>query len=466
MRFAGERLAADRRDTRRLAERLGTTAPSGIAASLLASLAFAFFGGLLLNLMPCVFPVLSLKVLGFASHGQDRRQLVAGGLAYTFGVVLSFVALAGAAARVSRRRRPARLGIPAAVAALRRRPVGPVRADRPEPPRRVRGSRASCRAVSRPRMHATRSLDHGLTGVLAVAVASPCTDAVHGRRARRRAHPTGAAGAERLRGVGRRHGRAVPGRQPVARTRPLAAPAGPLDGPLQDRDGLSDVRHRRLAGVGARPAGGHRRCGGAAGADPCHRLLALAALVQPAAAGQRRTAVAAAAAVIVATAAAWLWGALQPDATAGPRPLPAPDSRAGPGSPGRPARLAKARAEGRPVFVDFTAAWCLTCQINKRATLGDEDVMQAFRAKDVLLLRADWTRRDPLDHRGLAPARPQRRARLRLLRARARRAAAAFRDPDRVRSSSRHGGMAWRRPPLPIPGPISPVYPDFTRSKR
>jgi thiol:disulfide interchange protein len=48
----------------------------------------------LLNLMPCVFPVLSLKVFGFAAHAQDRRGLLAGGLAYTAGVVLSFVALA------------------------------------------------------------------------------------------------------------------------------------------------------------------------------------------------------------------------------------------------------------------------------------------------------------------------------------------------------------------------------------
>jgi thiol:disulfide interchange protein len=58
------------------------------------SLLFALLGGVLLNLMPCVFPVLSLKVFGFAAHAQDRRGLLAGGLAYTAGVVLSFVALA------------------------------------------------------------------------------------------------------------------------------------------------------------------------------------------------------------------------------------------------------------------------------------------------------------------------------------------------------------------------------------
>jgi thiol:disulfide interchange protein DsbD len=53
------------------------------------------------------------------------------------------------------------------------------------------------------------------------------------------------------------------------------------------------------------------------------------------------------------------------------------------------------RAEGRPVFVDFTAAWCVTCQLYKRITLSDDALMAAFRARQVVLLRADWTRRDP-----------------------------------------------------------------------
>jgi thiol:disulfide interchange protein DsbD len=47
------------------------------------------------------------------------------------------------------------------------------------------------------------------------------------------------------------------------------------------------------------------------------------------------------------------------------------------------------------VFVDFTAAWCITCQYNKQTTLSDGALLADFKARQVTLLRADWTRRDP-----------------------------------------------------------------------
>jgi thiol:disulfide interchange protein DsbD len=50
---------------------------------------------------------------------------------------------------------------------------------------------------------------------------------------------------------------------------------------------------------------------------------------------------------------------------------------------------------GHPVFVDFTAAWCVTCQYNKKTTLADPQVLADFAARQVVLMRADWTRRDP-----------------------------------------------------------------------
>jgi thiol:disulfide interchange protein DsbD len=54
------------------------------------------------------------------------------------------------------------------------------------------------------------------------------------------------------------------------------------------------------------------------------------------------------------------------------------------------------------VFVDFTAAWCVTCQVNKRLVLNDADVLAAFRSRNVALVRADWTRRDPTITQALA----------------------------------------------------------------
>jgi thiol:disulfide interchange protein len=57
--------------------------------------------------------------------------------------------------------------------------------------------------------------------------------------------------------------------------------------------------------------------------------------------------------------------------------------------------VSRYQAQGRPVFVDFSASWCLTCQVNERVVLNQPTVQQAFKAGNVALLRADWTRHDP-----------------------------------------------------------------------
>lgn len=56
--------------------------------------------------------------------------------------------------------------------------------------------------------------------------------------------------------------------------------------------------------------------------------------------------------------------------------------------------VSRYQAQGRPVFVDFTASWCLSCQVNERVALSQPSVQQAFNDRKVALLRADWTRHD------------------------------------------------------------------------
>ena len=52
-------------------------------------------------------------------------------------------------------------------------------------------------------------------------------------------------------------------------------------------------------------------------------------------------------------------------------------------------------AAGRTVFIDFTAEWCLTCKVNEKTVLADDEVVEKFRTSGLVSLKADWTRRDP-----------------------------------------------------------------------
>jgi len=104
-------------------------------------------------------------------------------------------------------------------------------------------------------------------------------------------------------------------------------------------------------------------------------------------------------------AAALVWGAfsfaeeLNAPATSAVESNSASNGSASNGSavwqPWSEAAVAQSLAQGRPVFVDFTAAWCVTCQINKKSTLSNNEVLADFAAHQVTLMRADWTRRDP-----------------------------------------------------------------------
>jgi thiol:disulfide interchange protein DsbD len=103
-------------------------------------------------------------------------------------------------------------------------------------------------------------------------------------------------------------------------------------------------------------------------------------------------------ALLVCTLTIWQWGAawvhVQPPALSDASNQLAKDQKVV-WEEWSAEKVAAAQKEGRPVFVDFTAAWCVTCQFNKKTTFSDPRLLAEFKSQNVLLLRADWTRYDP-----------------------------------------------------------------------
>ena len=354
--------------------------------SLALALVLALAGGALLNLMPCVFPVLSLKVLGFAAHAHDRRGLLAGGLAYTAGVVLSFVALA--ALLLALRAGGEQLGwgfqlqSPAVVAVLAAlfTLIGLNLAGVFEFGSVLPSSWAAARA-----RHPV--VDSFLTGVLAVAVASPCTAPFMGASLGAAVALPSAQGLAVFAALGL--GMALPY---------LLASAWPAVARLLPRPGvwMAHFKSAMAFPMFATVVWLVWVLGVQVGVDGVAALLALLvtvafaawALGSPTLGPRARSGFGATAVMLMLAALVWAVPALRQEAAA--RVAVAGEDW----QPWSPERVAQAQAAGRPVFVDFTAAWCVTCQFNKRSTLGTAQVAAAFKSRNVLLLRADWTRRD------------------------------------------------------------------------
>ena len=361
--------------------------PAGAQAAglgLVLALVFAFAGGLVLNLMPCVLPVLSIKVLGFAGKNDDARTRRRYGLVYAGGVLVSFWLLA--AALLALRALGSELGwgfqlqSPVAVAALALFffalalnlsgvfEIGLLLPDR--------------LAASRARRPA---LDWFGAGVLAVIVASPCTAPLMGAALGYAVGESGWRAFAVFTALGL--GMALP--YVLLAWFPAWLKRVPKPGPWMVR--LKQALAFPLYGTVVWLAW---VLGQQAGLDAVAWLAA--ALVVLAAslwlAGFPRARVAALAAALFAIAIA------VPAARSG-APVAARDPGWQPFSAERVAALA---AAGKPVFVDFTAAWCVTCQVNKRLVLGRDDVLAAFRARKVELVRADWTRHDDEITRALA----------------------------------------------------------------
>ena len=387
------------------------SADSGLAAAPLSApadtgglwwaLVAAFLGGLILNLMPCVFPVLAIKVLGFASHsdqsGVSRRVI---GLAYTAGVVLSMAALGGAL--LALRAGGEQLGwgfqlqSPAVVSALAvlftliaLNLLGLLEWGNLVP------SGLAGMQLRHP------AADAALSGVLAVAVASPCTAPFMGASlGLALTLPTWQAmGIFVALGLGL----ALP--FALASTLPQLAR-------LLPRPGVWMLHLRQFMAFPMAATvlwllwvlghlGGMDAAASLAVLLWCLALTVWALNLQ----GRSRWVFAT---LALATSVALLRAVgpnvLATPAVAAPAVSNTASASAAPGAwqTWSAQRVRTELQNGRPVFVDFTAAWCITCQYNKQTTLSQDAVLQDFAAKQVTLLRADWTQRDPAITQALA----------------------------------------------------------------
>jgi thiol:disulfide interchange protein DsbD len=349
-------------------------------------LGLAFLGGLILNLMPCVFPVLAMKAVGLAGtpRGGARWQAVA----YTAGVLVAFAGL-GAALLVARAAGAAagwgfQFQSPIFVTAMTWLLFA------------VGLNLSGVYQIGTGLTHTGQGLaarkgqlGSFFTGLLAVVVATPCTAPFMGVAiaAGLAAPPPVTMLVFLVMGLG------------------LAAPyavlaAMPALGRLTPKPGhWMEVLRQALAfpmygasawlvWVVSQEAGSAGVLGTAAGLV----LLGFAAWVlgitQQATDRSRRIGQSAAAAALLA-ALAVLGGIASAPA------VPLSGATEAGAEAFTPARLAALRAEGRPVFVNMTAAWCVTCLVNERVALGTAAVRRTFADHHVAYLRGDWTRQDP-----------------------------------------------------------------------
>jgi thiol:disulfide interchange protein DsbD len=361
----------------------GSRAAPGTSGELttVAAIGLAFVGGLILNLMPCVFPVLFLKGLSLVhSSNEERGRIRSHGLVYTLGILVSFWAIVAVllALRAGgsqagwgfQLQSPTFLAILASgifLFALSLAGLFDIGLSLTS----VGGELAQKQGYA----------GSFFTGVLATVVATPCT-----------APFMGAAIGFAL---------AQPGWVTfavfTALALGLAAPYlllsfQPSWTRLLPRPGAWMEIFKQVTAViffatviwltyvyGSLYSAG--------GQGVYHAALLLACFLLLAVAGW----------VLGKWPARWSSSiaALVIGAVALSVPLYQPKDKTLEWLPYSPQALDQARAAGHPVFIDFTAAWCLSCQVNERVVLKSSDVQEQFRDNKVTLLRADWTQYDP-----------------------------------------------------------------------
>lgn len=378
----------------------GDRAPLDAVAIVIALLSGAV-GGLILNLMPCVFPIVGLKVMGFAraaQGGDARRATRRGALAFGAGVLVSFWALAALLLAFRAAGEAVGWGFqlqePAfvAVMALLFVAVG------------LNFSGVYEIGTSLTRwggVGGDSTTGAFAAGVLAVLVATPCTAPFMGSALGFTLAQPAVVTIAVFTAIG--IGMAAPyvllGFLPAA-LRMLPRPGRWMETLRQALAFPMYATAAWLAWVLAQQTG----------VDAMLRLLLAAVAValaawawgRFAAGSPRRPAIAAVFVGLGVLLAGWLLAPV----VAGPAMAagmpsggpPAAVARSADGIDWRPwseREVDQARADGRVVFVDFTAAWCVSCQANKKLVLDRGPVVDAMQRLRVVALRADWTQRDP-----------------------------------------------------------------------
>jgi thiol:disulfide interchange protein len=367
-------------------------APAGGAGmGLIGAIAFAFVGGLILNLMPCVFPILAMKATSLASHGHDRRAAQAQGMAFLAGVLATFLALAGLLIAVRAGGAAVGWGFqlqsPPVVAglALLMLAVALNLSGLFEIGASLQG--VGSQAASRDGLAGAF-----FTGALAVVVAAPCTAPFMAPALGWALTQPAVAALAVFAGLGL--GFAAPFT--------LAAFAPGLLARLPKPGGWMEGFRKLMA-------------------FPMYGTAAWLAWVLVIQSGSDALARLFAAAVTLALAA-WLLGVAQRKHANGGKPIATgltgaillavavlgavwpnyPQAAAAGDAQGSaipyeaysPEKVAAAQAAGKPVFVNFTAAWCVTCQVNEKVAFSTRTAADAFARTGAVYLKADWTRRD------------------------------------------------------------------------
>ncbi|SHF52116.1 thiol:disulfide interchange protein DsbD [Microbulbifer donghaiensis] len=335
----------------------------------------AFAGGMILNLMPCVFPVLSIKLFGLMGPGATTSSRVGEGLRYSAGVLATFAGLGamllllragGAAVGWGFQLQSAPVVLLLILLFW------------------LMGLSFSGVFEFGHRLMNMAGRSHGgsfATGVLAVFVAAPCTGPFMGAALGAAVTLPAAQAMAIFLALGA--GLAAPFLLLCAS--PAVLNRLPAPGPWMEklRQLLAFPLYATviwLLWVLGRILG---ESGWLIGAL---LLLAVVFALWLGKSFGRGARVAAYMLVAVATAA--VFGALRT-----PPPVAPQSADRGWHSYDKLA-IEQALAQNRPVFIDYTAAWCITCQVNKKLVLESASVMDLFRANDVLLIRADWTTQD------------------------------------------------------------------------